>query len=157
MAPLKALCNEKFNEWQEKFEKLHNLRCIQLTGDTEFETEKDFQLIENVNIICTTPEKWDVMTRKWKNQKSILNSVKLFLIDEIHVLGENSRGATIEAVVSRMKTFIYKGVNGYQNDEDLEEASSMLRFIAISATIPNINDLASWLGSGCKSPSIVYK
>jgi replicative superfamily II helicase len=56
-----------------------------------------------------------------------------------------------------MKTFIYKGVNGYQNDEDLEEASSMLRFIAISATIPNINDLASWLGSGCKSPSIVYK
>lgn len=159
MAPLKALCNEKFNEWQEKFEKLHSLKCIQLTGDTEFETEKDFMMIENVNIICTTPEKWDVMTRKWKHKQSILNAVKLFLIDEIHVLGENSRGATIEAVVSRMKTFIYRGIDGYQTGESLddEESTSMLRFIAISATIPNINDLASWLGSGCKSPSIVYK
>ena len=32
MAPLKALCSEKHNEWKEKFEKLHDLKCIELTG-----------------------------------------------------------------------------------------------------------------------------
>ena len=55
MAPLKALCTEKFGEWSEKFEKLHGLKCIELTGDTDFDTEKDMDLIENANIICTTP------------------------------------------------------------------------------------------------------
>lgn len=154
MAPLKALCTEKFNEWQEKFEKLHNLSCIQLTGDTNIDTYNDQNntMIENANIICTTPEKWDFMTRKWKNQRLIMDSVKLFLIDEIHVLGESTRGATIEAVVSRMKTFAFRGLKGYENEE-----TNQFRFIAVSATIPNIDDIASWLGSGCKMPAIVYK
>ena len=44
--------------------------------------------IENSNIICTTPEKWDVMTRKWKNRHLIMSTVRLMLIDEIHVLGK---------------------------------------------------------------------
>jgi replicative superfamily II helicase len=73
-----------------------------------------------------------VMTRKWKNRSSIIKSIKLFLIDEIHVLGESNRGATIEAVVSRMKGF---------NNEPSNSAQSNLRFIAISATIPNIQDV----------------
>ena len=85
MEHLKALCSEKHNEWVEKFEKLHGLKCIELTGDTENENETN---IENSNIICTTPEKWDVMTRKWKNRHLIMSTVRLMLIDEIHVLGK---------------------------------------------------------------------
>lgn len=49
------------------------------------------------------------------------------------MLGENSRGATIEVVVSRMKTYALSSAN--ENDEN------KLRFIAISATIPNIYDV----------------
>ena len=55
VAPLKALCTEKFNEWKEKFEKLHRLKCLELTGDTDLENETDLKYIENANIICTTP------------------------------------------------------------------------------------------------------
>ncbi len=73
-------------------------------------------------------EKWDIVTRKWKNSRAIIDSIKLFLIDEIHVLGESSRGAVIEAVISRMKTFASK-------------SQSPIRFVAISATIPNIEDV----------------
>ena len=55
VAPLKALCTEKFSEWSEKFEKDFNLKCIELTGDTDNDDENDWSYIENANIICTTP------------------------------------------------------------------------------------------------------
>jgi replicative superfamily II helicase len=55
VAPLKALCTEKFVEWQEKFESLHGLKCIEYTGDTEDDKEKSFDKLDSANIICTTP------------------------------------------------------------------------------------------------------
>jgi ATP-dependent DNA helicase HFM1/MER3 len=84
------------------------------------------------------------MTRKWKNRSSIIDSIKLFLIDEIHVLGENSRGATIEAVISRMKTYAYNKQSNNENSNKINNTNS-LRFIAISATIPNIEDVGCFL------------
>ena len=78
-------------------------------------------------------EKWDMLTRKLKSDHSIMSSIRLFLIDEIHVVGEGARGALIEAVVSRMKSLSPSG----------DEAA--IRFVAISATIPNIEDFAVWL------------
>ena len=140
MAPLKALCSEKYTEWREKFERLHGLKCIELTGDTEtLDDETDVEIVRAAHIICTTPEKWDVMTRRWKQHAhsamgEIMRTVRLFLIDEIHVIGESSRGASIEAVVSRMKTC-------YTLSATDENPADTLRFVAISATIPNIDDV----------------
>ena len=52
----------------------------------------------------------------------------------MHVLGENGRGAVIEAVISRMKTYAYRrSVEG--------KTDKSMRFIAVSATIPNIDDV----------------
>ena len=76
-----------------------------------------------------------MVSRRLKNRKSLMNSIKLFLVDEIHVLGETSRGAVIESVVSRMKTLALNKTNSDLNEDD------MLRFIAISATIFNIDDV----------------
>lgn len=160
MAPLKALCSEKFNEWTRKFEYL-NVKCIQLTGDTEHDDENDLNFIEKSNIICTTPEKWDIMTRKWKNHLSIMNTVKLILIDEIHVLGESSRGAVIEAVVSRMKAFSNAKEADYneQLNEEASSLSSKIRFLAVSATLPNIDDFCTWLSSNSPriTPALQFK
>ncbi len=55
MAPLKALCSEKFIEWKEKFQNLHGLNCIEYTGDTEDEKGNSFNKLDSANIICTTP------------------------------------------------------------------------------------------------------
>lgn len=52
MAPLKALCNEKFTDWRRKFTQF-NLKCIELTGDTD--SVEEFTNLETANIICTTP------------------------------------------------------------------------------------------------------
>lgn len=55
MAPLKALCSEKFIEWKDKFQNLHGLNCIEYTGDTVDDNDNNFVKLDSANIICTTP------------------------------------------------------------------------------------------------------
>ena len=124
MAPTKSLCSERQRDWQSKFISL-DLKCTELTGDTD---QGQLRNVQSASIIITTPEKWDSMTRKWKDHARLMQMVKLFLIDEVHIL-KDSRGATLEAVVSRMKS-----------------VGSNVRFVALSATVPNSEDIATWLG-----------
>ena len=60
-------------------------------------------------------------------------------IDEIHILKEK-RGATLEVVVSRMRSI-----------------GSEVRFVAVSATVPNAGDICAWLGKTSKEPDIPAK
>ncbi|MCJ1284418.1 Sec63 [Xylographa opegraphella] len=124
MAPTKSLCAERQADWQIKFKHL-DLECAELTGDTN---QAQHRNVQKASIIITTPEKWDSMTRRWKDHIKLVQLVKLFLIDEVHILKE-SRGATLEAVVSRMKS-----------------VGSDIRFVALSATVPNFEEVAIWLG-----------
>ncbi len=50
-----------------------------------------------VNIIVSTPEKWDVVTRKNDQYNTMLD---LLIIDEIHLLNEE-RGRVLECLVAR--------------------------------------------------------
>ena len=131
-APTKALCAERFQDWQRKFGAL-DLQCAQLTGDTG---QGQLRGVQSASIIITTPEKWDSMTRKWKDHQKLMKLIKLFLIDEVHIL-KDERGATLEAVVSRMKS-----------------VSGEVRFIALSATVPNCGDIATWLGKNHLEPGL---
>ncbi|KAK7942423.1 Sec63 [Apiospora aurea] len=123
-APTKSLCSERARDWEKKFGHL-SLHCAELTGDT---SHAQTRRVGQASIIVTTPEKWDSITRKWSDHHRLLSMVRLVLIDEIHILND-ARGATLEAVVSRMKT---SGAN--------------VRFVGLSATVPNIEDIATWLG-----------
>jgi ATP-dependent DNA helicase HFM1/MER3 len=123
-APTKSLCSERRRDWSKKFSYL-NLSCAELTGDT---TQAEWLKARSASIIVTTPEKWDSITRKWTDHHKLVQMVKLFLIDEVHIL-KDARGATLEAVVSRMKT-----------------VGGNVRFVALSATVPNSEDVATWLG-----------
>lgn len=38
------------------------------------------------NVIISTPEKWDVLSRRWKQRKNVQN-VNLFIVDELHLIG----------------------------------------------------------------------
>lgn len=81
------------------------------------------------------------MTRKWRDHKSLVQLVRLFLIDEVHQLNDEVRGPTMEAIVSRMKTI--RAASGEGGDVEGGRRGGGLRFIAISATIPNITDVSS--------------
>lgn len=123
-APTKALCAERARDWSKRFSHM-NLKCAELTGDT---SQAEMRRVGDAYIIVTTPEKWDSITRKWHDHRRLLQMIELFLIDEVHIL-KDARGATLEVVVSRMKTI---GTN--------------VRFVALSATVPNSDDIAKWLG-----------
>ena len=136
IAPIRALCSERTEDWKKKFSTHSDVNILELTGDSSSDSGQ--QQIENEldkhNLILTTPEKWDVITRRLytNGQRCHLQRLSLVMIDEIHILGDESRGHTLEAVITRLKRAV--------------GASSMdARFIAASATIPNLEDLANWL------------
>ncbi|XP_007885537.1 probable ATP-dependent DNA helicase HFM1 [Callorhinchus milii] len=147
MAPIKALCSQRHDDWKAKFGPI-GLNCKELTGDTEM--DEYFEILD-AHIIMTTPEKWDIMTRKWRDN-SLVQLVRLFLIDEIHVVKDECRGATLEVVVSRMKT-CQSATLRVSRQSDID---ATLRFVAVSATIPNIEDIAEWL-SDRKGPAVFMK
>ena len=51
VAPIKALCSERFEDWKQKFGGL-GLQCRELTGDTEID---DYYELQDAHIIFTTP------------------------------------------------------------------------------------------------------
>ena len=51
-------------------------------------------------MLVTTPEKWDVVTRKGTGDVALTLAVKLLIIDEVHLLHED-RGSVIESLVAR--------------------------------------------------------
>lgn len=66
---------------------------------------------------------------------SFFSDIALVIIDEVHLLND-PRGAALEAIVSRIKMLS-------RNPEMQSSALSLARFVAVSATIPNINDLGN--------------
>lgn len=123
LAPTKALCSERYNDWYKRFRPL-NITVGLMTNDIDF---AEMRKAKRSNVIVTTPEKWDLETRKCNDFK---NFVRLLLIDEAHVI-KDLRGSTLEVVVTRMKN-----------------AGFPLRIIALSATILNIKDISLWIQNG---------
>ena len=60
------------------------------------------------------------------------------MIDEIHYVGDDSRGAIFESMITRV---IFLS----QTAELKNSPISFLRIVALSATISNIKDVADWL------------
>ena len=114
-------------------------RVLELTGDS---AHSDEDSVGSATFIITTPEKWDSFTRFRRGAQSIISRVALLLIDEIHLLGEEKRGPTLEAVVARMMILT-------RSTSTRSLPISKLRILGVSATVSNLEDVGSWLGSGC--------
>jgi len=126
LTPLRALASEKFEE----FKKLENLslgRKIKValsTGDSKERKEK----LEDADIIFLTNESMDA---NMAFQQDWIYDIGLVVSDEIHLIGDETRGPTLEIVLTRLRSgFIGKNPP---------------RIIGLSATISNSNELADWL------------
>ncbi|CAI5739448.1 unnamed protein product [Hyaloperonospora brassicae] len=126
VAPMKALAQEVVTKFGQRLQTL-KLKVRELTGDMQL-TKRE---IEETHVIVTTPEKWDVITRKSSTQQSLLSRVKLLIIDEVHLLADE-RGPVIETIVARTLRRV-------------ESTQSMIRIVGLSATLPNYVDVASFL------------
>ena len=126
LTPLRALTSEKFEEFK-KLEKLNLGRKIKValsTGDSKEKKEK----LENADVIFLTNESMDA---NMAFQKDWIYDIGLVVSDEIHLIGDNTRGPTLEIILTRFKSgFIGKNPP---------------KIIGLSATISNSDELADWL------------
>ena len=125
IAPLKALVQEQVRGFSEKLEP-YGMKVAELTGDRNLTKQQ----LSETQMIVTTPEKWDVITRK-SSDTSYTNLVKLIIIDEIHLL-HDERGPVIESIVAR----------SIRRSELVDEP---IRLVGLSATLPNYKDVARFL------------
>ena len=81
----------------------------------------------DANLLVTTYEKLDSILR---NRPDMMDKVSVAVIDELHYIGDEKRGPILESLITRI---LYAG-----KDPQL---------IGLSATIPNINELAEWMNA----------
>eukprot|EP00760_Papus_ankaliazontas_P006285 PhM_4_TR12979/c0_g1_i1/m.63592/K15271/HFM1, MER3; ATP-dependent DNA helicase HFM1/MER3 len=144
ITPVKALASEKHRSWESKFGRF-GLNIHLETGDSDL-FESDPTSVASADIIVTTPERWDSITRRWKEglALNLVTSVALVLIDEVHTLHEE-RGAVLEALVSRMKTIHRVVCAQHEKEKGAAAPLPLLRFVAVSGTMPNAEDIGEWL------------
>lgn len=65
-------------------------------------------------MLVTTPEKWDVVTRKSVGDVALSQLVKLLILDEVHLLHED-RGPVLESIVARTLRQV-RGKKNLQNN-----------------------------------------
>lgn len=70
-----------------------NIKVRELTGDMSLTKTE----IHETHIIVSTPEKWDVVSRKTDGMMELVN---VLIIDEIHLLNDE-RGLVLECLVAR--------------------------------------------------------
>lgn len=127
IAPLKALVRERMIDWKVRLEERLGKKVVELTGDVT----PDMKIVADSDVIVTTPEKWDGISRSWQT-RSYVKDVALIVIDEIHLLGED-RGPVLEVIVSRTNFITH-------------HTSNPVRIIGLSTALANARDLADWLG-----------
>jgi helicase len=121
IVPLKALASEKYDDLS-RFKDL-GIKVGESTGDLdEIDTKLDMY-----DVVVATSEKVDSLLRhrtKW------LKNLSVVVADEVHLINDPDRGPTLEVVLVKFRTF---------NPE--------AQLIALSATMRNSSELASWLGA----------
>jgi replicative superfamily II helicase len=122
LAPLRALTNEKEAEW-ERFEEM-GYSVYVVTGERDLNPRR----AERADILVMTPEKADSATRKHDTPRyEFITDVDCCVIDEVHLLDSDRRGAVLEVTISRLRRLCAP------------------RVVALSATMPNVEDVAEWL------------
>lgn len=116
-APIKALSNQKFRDFQENFPDKIGI----LTGDVSINPHAPV-------LIMTT----EIFRNKVLEEKSNVNDYSWIIFDEVHYLDDYERGTVWE--------------------ESLIFLPPHMKMLALSATIPNIDEVASWLRSIHKLP-----
>ena len=108
-APLLSIQNEKVKEFK-AFEE-HGIKVGKHPS--------------NSDLSVMVFESFDALTRfSW----NVLREVDTLIIDEFHMIGEYSRGPTLESAITRAKII-----------------NPSLRIIALSATLKNIDEIERWL------------
>lgn len=126
IAPLKAILEERMSDWPQRFS---DWRVGLFTGESG---RKIHGRPTNENLLLFTPEKLAAYLTAWKRNLNWISQLDLLVIDEFHLLGDSHRGSGLESLVLRIK-----------------RVNPFIRIIALSATLSNHKELATWLRARC--------
>jgi helicase len=121
IVPLKALANEKYEDFKTKYEPL-GINVGIATSD--FDVPSGY--LAKYNILIATSEKVDSLLRfraKW-----LVKLLRIVVLDEIHFIDDTNRGPTLEILIARLRQF-----------------NKNIQIFALSATIRNAKEIADWL------------
>ena len=125
VAPMKALVQEVVLNFGKRLAP-YGVQVRELSGDQSLTVAQ----IQATQVIVTTPEKWDIVTRKG-GDRAYTQLVRLIIIDEIHLLHDD-RGPVLESIVARTV-------------RQVEATRDAVRLVGLSATLPNFADVAELL------------
>ncbi|XP_057425505.1 DExH-box ATP-dependent RNA helicase DExH12-like [Lotus japonicus] len=126
VAPMKALVAEVVGNLSNRLHE-NDVKVRDLSGDQSLTPQQ----IQETQILVTTPEKWDIITRK-SGDRTYTQLVKLLIIDEIHLLHDNNRGPVLESIVAR-------------TIRQIETTEDNIRLVGLCANLPNYEDVALFL------------
>jgi pre-mRNA-splicing helicase BRR2 len=125
VAPMKALVQEVVKNFSKRLAP-YGITVRELSGDSSLTRQQ----IAETQMIVTTPEKWDIVTRQGEG-RAYTQLVRLVIIDEIHLLHDD-RGPVLESIVARVI-------------RQVETTAEPVRLVGLSATLPNYADVATFL------------
>ncbi|MFD6657605.1 DEAD/DEAH box helicase [Streptomyces parvus] len=123
LVPQRSLTDELDRDLQ--LWRSRGLRVVRLTGEAAVDTE----LIRSADVWVATTEKFEAICRAG-SLRDALAEVGCLVVDEIHLLGDPTRGAVLEALLARVR-----------------EDSEGTRIVGLSATVANAEEVARWLGA----------
>ncbi len=118
VAPMRALVNEKYEEFKQAYPYLKIAMSI---GDLDSLDP----WLSKYDIVFVSTEKLDSLIRHGLNW---LDNVGCIIFDEVHMIGESGRGPTLEILITKLKRLC----------KDTQ-------ILALSATIGNADEIAKWL------------
>ncbi|MCK6516851.1 DEAD/DEAH box helicase [Myxococcota bacterium] len=140
VAPIKALLNNQAERLGVATEMV-GLRRFVWHGDVTSHERRVF-LKDPADVLMTTPESLEVMLISPKvNARALFADLRVVIIDEIHALAGQDRGAHLQSVLGRIAAL---------SRHDVQR-------VGLSATVGNPDVLSRWLGAQSRRPVSVVR
>lgn len=123
LVPIKALAQERYDDWTDEKHHFSDLKTVICTGDYKSDKEES---LDDADLIIMTSEMLNSKSRNKK--KEFVKSVKTLVIDESHLITTPGRGDHLEVGL----------INFCELNPDA-------RIILLSATMPNVDEIANWI------------
>ncbi|WP_413480129.1 DEAD/DEAH box helicase [Carnobacterium maltaromaticum] len=125
IAPFRSLANEVENSLSKVINTM-GYSITKLYGSNQA-TQQDKKMIEETNVVVATPEKIKSIIR---SNPELEEKIKLVIVDEGHLVGEQSRYITSELLIEELKISLDKNSG---------------KLILLSAVLPNLSDFSKWV------------
>ena len=119
ICPLKALAREKYEELRELGKGMFSV--VLSVGDLDGGTD----IINRFQVIVCTSEKADSLMH---HDPDYFNQIAVLVVDEIHNMGDQTRGPTLEILCTTART-----------------VNPDIQVVALSATLQNASQIGEWL------------